>query len=59
MLPNTVQICVFWFIQASALGAFFVPFEWPYVGLWAASHFIRAIGLTLAFHRYLPTDRSR
>ena len=52
MLPNTVQICVFWLIQASALGAFFVPFEWSYLGLWGASHFLRAIGLTLAFHRY-------
>jgi stearoyl-CoA desaturase (delta-9 desaturase) len=31
---------------------FAVPFTWPLVGLWAASHFVRAIGLTLAFHRY-------
>ena len=52
MLPNTLQILVFWFVQASAFVAFFVPFTWAYVGLWAASHFIRAIGLTLAFHRY-------
>ena len=52
MLPNTVQIVIFWLIQASALLAFFVPFEWSYVGLWGASHFLRAIGLTLAFHRY-------
>src|SRR5437870_869210 len=29
-----------------------MPFSWPLVGLWAASHFIRAVGLTLAFHRY-------
>src|SRR5712691_10483887 len=44
---------VFWAVQASALLVFAVPFSWPLVGLWAASHFLRAIGLTLAFHRYL------
>jgi stearoyl-CoA desaturase (delta-9 desaturase) len=43
---------VFWLVQASALLVFAVPFSWPLVGLWAVSHFIRAIGLTLAFHRY-------
>ncbi len=43
---------LFWVVQASALLVFFVPFAWSLVGLWAASHFIRAIGLTLAFHRY-------
>ena len=43
---------VFWTVQASALLAFAVPFAWPLVALWAASHFLRAIGLTLAFHRY-------
>jgi stearoyl-CoA desaturase (delta-9 desaturase) len=46
------SIVVFWTVQASALAVFLVPFSWPYVGLWAASHFVRAIGLTLAFHRY-------
>src|SRR5205823_2937859 len=35
-----------------SLLAFAVPFRWAYIGLWTASHFIRAIGLTLAFHRY-------
>ena len=43
---------VFWAVQASALLVFVVPFAWPLVALWAASHFLRAIGLTLAFHRY-------
>jgi stearoyl-CoA desaturase (delta-9 desaturase) len=43
---------VFWAVQASALLVFAVPFAWPLVALWAASHFLRAIGLTLAFHRY-------
>ncbi len=51
-VPSLVQVVVFWLIQASALAAFAVPFEWSYLGVWAASHFIRAIGLTLAFHRY-------
>jgi stearoyl-CoA desaturase (delta-9 desaturase) len=53
VLPNFIQISIFWLVQVSALLAFFVPFEWGYAGLWAASHFIRAIGLTLCFHRYL------
>jgi stearoyl-CoA desaturase (Delta-9 desaturase) len=52
VLPNIVQISVFWLVQASALLAFVVPFRWSYVGVWALSHFLRAIGLTLAFHRY-------
>jgi stearoyl-CoA desaturase (Delta-9 desaturase) len=51
-LPNIFQITVFWAVQASALLVFVVPFSWAFVGLWAASHFLRAIGLTLAFHRY-------
>jgi stearoyl-CoA desaturase (delta-9 desaturase) len=52
VLPNVVQITIFWVIQASALLVFAVPFRWAFVAIWAASHFIRAIGLTLAFHRY-------
>lgn len=52
MLPSIVQIVIFWSIQASALAVFFVPFTWGLVALWAVSHFLRAIGLTLAYHRY-------
>jgi stearoyl-CoA desaturase (delta-9 desaturase) len=52
VLPNVLQIAVFWTVQASALLVFAVPFRWAFVALWAASHFLRAIGLTLAFHRY-------
>ena len=52
MLPNSVQILGFWVVQASALLAFAVSFEWWYLAVWALSHFVRAIGLTLAFHRY-------
>jgi stearoyl-CoA desaturase (delta-9 desaturase) len=48
-----VQIGVFWLVQVSALLMFAVPFRWAFVGLWAASHFTRALGLTLIFHRYL------
>ena len=47
-----ISTFVFWFVQASALLVFFVPFTWGFVALWAVSHFLRAIGLTLAFHRY-------
>ena len=43
---------IFWIVQASALLVFTVPFRWAYIGLWAVSHFLRAIGLTLTFHRY-------
>jgi len=47
-----ISIVVFWLVQASALLVFAVPFSWESSLLWAASHFVRAIGLTLAFHRY-------
>jgi stearoyl-CoA desaturase (Delta-9 desaturase) len=47
-----LTVTIFWIVQASAVLVFFVPFAWPLVALWAASHFLRAIGLTLAFHRY-------
>ena len=52
MLPNLLQIIIFWTVQVSALLVFAVPFRWAFVAVWAASHFLRAIGLTLAFHRY-------
>jgi stearoyl-CoA desaturase (Delta-9 desaturase) len=52
VLPNAVQMTIFWIVQASALLVFTVPFRWAYVGLLAASHFLRAIGLTLMYHRY-------
>jgi len=52
VMPRRIRITVFWAIQASAITIFFVPFAWAYAGLWAASHFLRAVGLTLAFHRY-------
>jgi stearoyl-CoA desaturase (Delta-9 desaturase) len=52
MLPSLIQVSIFWLIQASAVLIFAVQFRWAYVGLWAASHFLRAVGLTLAYHRY-------
>ena len=52
MLPSLIQVSIFWLIQASAVLIFAVQFRWAYVGLWAASHFQRAIGLTMAYHRY-------
>ena len=52
MFPNFLQIGIFWTVQVSALLVFAVPFRWAFVAVWAASHFLRAIGLTLAFHRY-------
>lgn len=53
MSLSTLAIVVFWFVQASALSVLFVPFAWPLVILWGCSHFLRGIGLTLVFHRYL------
>jgi len=53
VFPNFLQIAIFWTVQASALLVFAVPFRWAFIGLWAASHFVRALGLTLIFHRYL------
>jgi stearoyl-CoA desaturase (delta-9 desaturase) len=52
LIINMLSIVIFWTVQMSALLVFFVPFSWGMVALWAASHFARAIGLTLAFHRY-------
>lgn len=52
MAVTTLTYLIFWIVQASALLVFFVPFTWALVGLWAGSHFLRAIGLTLSFHRY-------
>jgi stearoyl-CoA desaturase (Delta-9 desaturase) len=49
---KTIAMLVFWLVQVSALLIFFVPFSAAFLGLWAVSHFLRAIGLTLAFHRY-------
>ncbi len=49
---KTVTQVVFWIVQASALLVFAVPASAGLVALWAVSHFLRAIGLTLAFHRY-------
>jgi stearoyl-CoA desaturase (Delta-9 desaturase) len=51
-LTKFLTVTIFWIVQASAFLIFFVPFTWGLVGLWAVSHFLRAIGLTLAYHRY-------
>ena len=47
-----LAFAIFWLVQVSAFLIFFVPFSWGLLALWAVSHFLRAIGLTLAFHRY-------
>jgi stearoyl-CoA desaturase (Delta-9 desaturase) len=51
-VAKKVSAVVFWVVQCSAFLIFFVPFSWGLIALWAVSHFLRAIGLTLAFHRY-------
>lgn len=52
MLVSVVSVVVFWLVQASAALALLVPFSWDLAALCAFAHFSRAIGLTLAFHRY-------
>jgi stearoyl-CoA desaturase (delta-9 desaturase) len=52
MLISLLAVVVFWTVQASVLLVFLVPFSWGLVAVWAASHFLRAVGITLAFHRY-------
>lgn len=51
-MAKKVSAVVFWVVQCSAFLIFFVPFSWGLIALWAVSHFLRAIGLTLSFHRY-------
>lgn len=51
-MVSALTTAVFWLVQASALSVLFVPFTWSGIALWVVSHFLRAIGLTLAFHRY-------
>jgi stearoyl-CoA desaturase (delta-9 desaturase) len=51
-VAKKLSFVVFWVVQCSALLIFVVPFSWGFIALWAVSHFLRAIGLTLAFHRY-------
>src|SRR6187200_3201482 len=51
-MTKALSIFIFWLVQASALLVLLVPFTWPLLALWAVSHFLRAMGLTLAFHRH-------
>src|SRR5690606_18659589 len=51
-MKKLISLSLFWLVQASSLLVLFVPFTWGMVALWAVSHFLRAIGLTLTFHRY-------
>ncbi len=51
-MTKNLTIAIFWIVQASALLVLFVPFGWPLVALWGAAHFVRAVALTLCYHRY-------
>lgn len=51
-MKKTLTMSLFWLVQASSLLVLFVPFSAGMVALWAVSHFVRAIGLTLTYHRY-------
>ena len=39
-------------VHLMALGVFFIPFEWKYVGLCLALYFIRMFAITAGYHRY-------
>ena len=52
MFKKNLAVVIFWIVQVSALLIFGVPFHLAYLALWGVSHFLRAVGLTLAFHRY-------
>ena len=52
MITKSLSIFIFWTVQVSALLVFAVPFGWRFVAMWAVSHFVRAVGLTLCYHRY-------
>ena len=47
-----VPTVVYWGIHASCLLAFFVPFSWGLVALFAASFWLRMFGITGGYHRY-------
>jgi stearoyl-CoA desaturase (delta-9 desaturase) len=51
-MKKQITASLFWVVQASSLLVLFVPFSAGMVALWAVSHFLRAIGLTLTYHRY-------
>ena len=51
-MKKKLTMSLFWLVQASSLLVLFVPFSVGMVGLWAVAHFLRAIGLTLTYHRY-------
>ena len=51
-VKKNLAVVIFWTVQVSSLLAFAVPFHLAYLALWGVSHFLRAVGLTLSFHRY-------
>ncbi|BCS34367.1 delta 9 acyl-lipid fatty acid desaturase [Luteitalea sp. TBR-22] len=51
-MKKKITASLFWVVQASSLLVLFVPFSAGMLALWAVSHFLRAIGLTLTYHRY-------
>ena len=51
-MKKKLTMSLFWLVQASSLLVLFVPFSVGMVALWAVAHFLRAIGLTLTYHRY-------
>ena len=51
-MKKKLTMSLFWLVQASSLLVLFVPFSLGMVAMWAVSHFLRAIGLTLTYHRY-------
>jgi stearoyl-CoA desaturase (Delta-9 desaturase) len=46
------MVGLFLALHLAALGVFFVPFHWKYVGLLAATYVVRMFGVTAGYHRY-------
>ncbi len=47
------NVAIFCAVQLSALLTLLVPFSWSLVLLAVVSHYVRMLGITLAFHRHL------
>jgi stearoyl-CoA desaturase (delta-9 desaturase) len=47
-----LQNLPFWAVHAASFGAFFVDFDWKWVGLCAVLYFARMFGITAGYHRY-------
>ncbi len=50
--PRRLQNLPFWAVHLASLSAFFVEFEWKWVGLCVFVYYARMFGITAGYHRY-------